>query len=258
MEILTFDICGKFAHFRKYYANNTAMTFSLPPRTTIIGIIAGAMGLPKDSYYEDLNSNNIRIGINILTEIKKTFHRVNLLMIKGSSDFRGRKGRIQTPFEIVSGIDPKRDFVKYRIFISANDVGKAFFDRIKDTFLNNQFVYNPTLGTANFSANIENIQFYSDSDSKEINTGDEFIDLNSACLSENIANLLFEKDETHFYNLIEEELMPADFISNNNRELNKMNRILFSSGNIPLKVKLKSPVYKITKNGNTQTIQFLD
>jgi len=35
MEILSFDIVGKFAHFKKYYANNTALSFSIPPRTTI-------------------------------------------------------------------------------------------------------------------------------------------------------------------------------------------------------------------------------
>ena len=87
MEVLSFDIEGKFAHFRKYYANNTAFTFSLPPRTTIMGIIAGAMGLEKDSYYEDFGSDNLKIGINILSLIKKSFHRLNFLMIKGDSDF---------------------------------------------------------------------------------------------------------------------------------------------------------------------------
>lgn len=30
MDILAFDISGKFAHFRKFFANNTALTYSIP------------------------------------------------------------------------------------------------------------------------------------------------------------------------------------------------------------------------------------
>ena len=49
MQVLTFDLVGKMAHFRKYYANNTAMSFSVPPRTTLMGVLAAILGLPRDS-----------------------------------------------------------------------------------------------------------------------------------------------------------------------------------------------------------------
>lgn len=258
MKILSFDISGKFAHFRKYYANNTAMTFSLPPRTTIIGIIASAMGLKKDSYYEDFSSENIRIGINILSEIKKSFHRTNMLRIISLDDFRGKKGRVQTPFEIISGIDIKKDEVKYRIFVSATEKGQNIFDEIQSTFLNKKFVYNPTLGTANFTAQITNIQLFDKSRITEIQAKNEFIEINSACLSENVEKIHFEKNDKYKHNMIEEELMPADFIADNDRELKKMNRILFTSGNIPLSVKITAQLYKIKINEYFQIIQFLD
>ncbi|MEA3452385.1 MAG: CRISPR-associated protein Cas5 [Bacteroidota bacterium] len=258
MEILSFDIIGKFAHFRKYYANNTAMSFSLPPRTTIIGIIAGALGLPKDSYYEDFKSENIRIGINILTQIKKSFHRVNLLKIKGVSDFRGREQHIQTPFEVVSGINPAKDEVKYRIFVSANEKGTDLFKKMKKIFLDKKFIYSATLGTANFLAHIENVHIYSESSISFLKIKDEYVTINSACLSENVNEIKFEKDNSFRFNMIEEELLPADFKANNYRELSKMNRILFSSGNIPLKVKFSGTLYSIKEENKVQTIQFLD
>lgn len=258
MEILSFDISGKFAHFRKYYANNTAMSFSLPPRTTIIGLIANALGLPKDSYYEDFSSEKIRISIRILSSIKKSFHRTNMLMIKSVSDFRGTKGRIQTPFEIVSGVNPKTDMVKYRIFVSAFDSGLSVFEKIKTTFLNQSFVYNPTLGTANFSAQISNVRLYREAEITEISISDEFVTLNSACLSDNVEEISFEKSDAYRFNMIEEELMPADFIGNNSRELKKMNRVLFTSGDIALNVKTTAKLYKIGSNGKSQTVQFLD
>ena len=71
MEIIQFDISGKFAHFRKYYANNTALTYSLPPRTTVMGILAAILGRSRDSYYEEFSSDKILIGIAIKTPIKK-------------------------------------------------------------------------------------------------------------------------------------------------------------------------------------------
>jgi len=113
MEILSFKISGKMAHFRKYYANNTAFSFCIPPRTTLMGIVAAAMGWSKDSYYEDLASENIQFGIRVLRPLKKSFHRLNFLSIKStgdiaknwSSDFRGEGGRIQTPFQVVTAWD---------------------------------------------------------------------------------------------------------------------------------------------------------
>ncbi len=258
MEILTFDIVGKFAHFRKYYANNTAMSFSLPPRTTVIGIIAAALGLPKDSYYEDFKSDKIRIGIQILSQIKKSFHRLNFLKIKNNSDFRGKEQHIQTPFEVISGVNIKNDNVKYRIYVSYNEAGKALFEKIKKIFSDKNFVYSPTLGTANFLARIDNIKIFSDINVSELKITDEFITINSACLSECADEIKFEKDDAYRFNMIEEELLPADFKANNDRELVKMNRVLFSSGNIPLNVKFSGTLYTIKEKNTTQTIQFLD
>lgn len=258
MEILSFDIAGKFAHFRKYYANNTAMSFSLPPRTTVIGIIAAAMGLPKDSYYEDLNSDKIRIGIRILSQIKKSFHRLNLLKIKGVSDFRGKEKHVQTPFEVVSGIDIKNKEVRYRIYVSYYQNSKEIFDRITSIFLNKKFVYSATLGTANFLARIENIKLHSDNFISEIKISNEYTIIDSVCLSDCVEEIIFDKNDQFRYNMIEEELLPSDFKSNGDRELVKMNRVLLSYGNIPLNVKFSGTLYIINEENKNQTIQFLD
>ncbi|MBN1340589.1 MAG: CRISPR-associated protein Cas5 [Bacteroidales bacterium] len=256
MQVLSFDIEGKFAHFRKYFANNTAFSFSLPPRTTITGIIAGAIGIKKDSYYENFSSQNLKIGINILTPVKKTFHRLNFLMVKGDSDFRGRQKHIQTPFEIVSGINPQTDMVKYRIFLAPSDNGTTTYEDIRSVFLSNKFMYSPTLGTANFIARFLNIMVWNNVEEIQINN--ERVSLNSAGISDNISEILFEKTDDFRFNMIEEELMPADFKANNDREVIKMNRILFTTGGIPLDVKLNGNVFVLHDNNQRQTIQFLE
>ena len=256
MEIMSFEIEGKFAHFRKYFANNTAFTFSLPPRTTIMGMIAAVMGWGKDSYYEDLRSENLKIGAFIANPVKKSFHRLNLLMIKNDSDFRGRLKHVQTPFEIVSGIDPKKDFVKYRIYLAPGNTTSQVYDKIKVTFQNSDFRYNITLGTANFSASIYNVKFWDNVEKRHIDN--EGVTLYSTGISDNVSEISFEKTKDYRFNMIEEELMPADFKSNYDREVIQMNRILFTTGGIPLKVKLTGEVYVLRDGNAIQTIQFLE
>jgi CRISPR-associated protein Cas5h len=264
MEILQFDIRGKFAHFRKYYANNTALTYSLPPRTAVMGMLAAISGMPKDSYYEELASDKIRIGIAIKTPIKKTFHRINFLSIKSTgdfrksfeSDFRGMAGNpIQTPFEVVSGYNIQKDDVCYRIFIANTELGKNTFQALRKRLLTHDLVYALTLGTANFNASISNIVSYDDNQVMGKQAMEECIDFDSAVNAENVSEIIFEKEKSE---IIEEDLLPADFISNHNRELSRMNRILYTSSGSPLRVKVTGNYYIIRNQIATQIIQFLE
>ncbi|MCD6397078.1 MAG: CRISPR-associated protein Cas5 [Spirochaetaceae bacterium] len=256
MEVLSFEIEGKFAHFRKYFANNTAFTFAIPPRTTIMGIIAGAMGLEKDSYYEEFSSENLKLGVALLSPVKKSFHRLNFLMIKGDSDFRGKQKHIQTPFEVVSGIDHRNDLVKYRIFIAPSFGKENIFIRIKEIFLSGNFFYNPTLGAANFTARISNVKIWEEVEI--VNQKDKEVSLNSAGLSQDITEISFDKTDDFRFNMIEEELMPSDFKANNDREVVKMNRVLFTTGGTPLNVRLTGDIYILKNKNEEQIIQFLE
>lgn len=267
MEIIQFDLKGKMAHFRKYYANNTSMSFSIPPRTTIMGMLAAILGIGKDEYYEVLASDKIRIGVALCSPIKKSFHRLNLLSIKSlgnlkvdlekersfTSDFRGTGGRIQTPFEIVTGHNIQNDEVWYRIFISCFEAGKQTFDQLKTCIAQKRNHYNLSFGVAGFSAYISDTKFFEEESVQEKTIQDGFIELNSAVVSDNVSSLKFEKQDD--YNFVEEELLPADFVANYNRELSKMNRVLFTHNALPLSV-VYSGVYFILQN--TYNITFLE
>jgi len=135
MEIISFDLVGKFAHFRKFYSNSTALSFTIPPRTSIIGMIASFLGKERDSYYEEFSSENILIGLAVKTPIKKSFHRLNLLKIGSTSDFRGKAGRTQIPMEIITGEDIRKQDIVYRIFVGHTNKGKEVFSKIKEAFL---------------------------------------------------------------------------------------------------------------------------
>lgn len=258
MEILMFDLVGKFAHFRKFYTNNTAMSFTIPPRTTLMGIVGAILGKPRDSYYEELASDKIRFGIQVKSNLKKSFHRINYLKVESERDFRGRNLHVQTPVEIVSGYDIRKDNVRYRIYISYYGNSNNSFQELKDALLFNRVNYNISLGTANHTASIENVSLI---ESKEINENkidSEFIYINTACKSENVEEIKFDKEEQEKYNFIEEEMMPADFIANYDREVEKMNRLIYTTGDIPLYAKFSGTLYSFRIQNETVNIQFLD
>ncbi len=265
MEVLCFKISGKLAHFRKYYANNTAFSFTIPPRTTLMGIVAAAMGLERDSYYELLASENIHFGVRVLTPLKKSFHRLNFLSIKTlgdlskklSSDFRGEGGRIQTPFEVVSGWDLTKDDVVYQVFITPTELGEKVFEDIKSHFINANPVFNITLGVANFGASI-NDAFLGEAISIDDFDPNNYSLVHSAIPTSLVSDLKFDKEDFGSYNFVEEDLMPGDFVANNNREVRKMNRLLFSTSTNPLRVKLNSPPFKMNLSEGEIVFQFMD
>jgi len=258
MEILTFEISGKFAHFRKYFANNTALSFSIPPRTTIMGILAAIAGYPKDSYYESLSSDKIRIGIQNISLIKKSFHRLNLLKIIGYSDFRGRQGHTQTPFEVISGEDIKSGMVNYRVYLSHYEGGKEIYNNIKQILIESYPKFNLSLGTANFQATISSIKLYNENDIEEKILENTEIELYSACNSDFVSELLYTKEEHQKYTFVEEEMMPCDFKANDDREVIKMTKLLFTTGNVPLKVRLSGKIYSLKKVDEILNIQFIE
>ncbi|MBV6440410.1 MAG: hypothetical protein EPGJADBJ_02079 [Saprospiraceae bacterium] len=265
MEIISFDVCGKLAHFRKYYANNTAFTYSIPPRTAVMGMLAAVLGYERDQYYERLASPHLRIGLRVMRPVKKTFHRLNFLSIKsrgdaleGTGDFTGAGGHIQTPFEVVSGLHPGKDWVAYRIFLAPGMEDNGEFLQIKAALLDQMQRFNLSLGVANFSAWIENVRMQRDA---EAHHSADTVKIHSAVPSDKIGRLDFQKDDPDSggSNYLEEELMPADFIENGNRELSKLIRVLFSIEGKPFPAELKAPFFIVQDgDGNHQNILFLE
>lgn len=266
MEVLQIDLKGKMAHFRKFYANNTALSFSIPPRTTIMGMLAAMLGLPKEEYYALLGSDKIRIGIALRSPVKKSFHRMNFLSVKGvgnmkaddlekgfRSDFRGTGGHIQTPFEIVTGPNLQLDEVCYRIFVAAFEGGVDVFELLKDCVVNRKFRYSLSFGVAGFAAFVDDVLVYTGGMVEQRHAGGEFLSFDSAVISGKVSSLQYERSST--FNFIEEELMPADFLADHDRELAKMNRVLFTHNALPLEVTYSGLYYVLSGD---QTIAFLE
>jgi CRISPR-associated protein Cas5h len=218
-------------------------------------MLAAVMGEEKDTYYKKYQDENIQVGIRVLSEIKKSFHRLNFLKITSKDDFTGRSGRIQTPFEIVTGNDLKEQSVKYRIYLASGRQRELYYS-IKNKLLSDNRKFNISLGIAGFSAFISNIGVI---ESEPINAENDWINIHSACNSDQVLEIDFPDDPEVKLNHIEEELLPADFIGGDKgRELDKMNRVLFATRPFPMHVKLNGTYYPLSYDGEIENIQFLE
>ncbi|MDK2946102.1 MAG: CRISPR-associated protein Cas5h [Geotoga sp.] len=157
MKILVFDLIGKAAHFRKFYTNSSSLSYYFPPKTTLAGLIAGILGFERDSYYEYFG-DKAKIGVKLVTPVRKKINTVNYLMIKKGesknlSYFRGLRNRTLVPVEFV--FPKSTENLIYRVYFSHED--ESLNEKLKERLKNKKFVYPPYLGITELLANINYI-----------------------------------------------------------------------------------------------------
>lgn len=148
---VVFDIEAEFAHFRKPHATTSLETFGIPPRTTIAGLLAGMLGLPRNSYYGLFGPDSSRIAVSLEAPVTRHASGMNLLDTKGSSGkTKGAKpaahlaNRIPTAMELLTT-------PRYRIYASVDsepfmaDLDAVLRGADPDT-AGDEPVYTPALG----------------------------------------------------------------------------------------------------------------
>jgi CRISPR-associated protein Cas5h len=144
MEVLVFDLIGKMAHFRQYYTNSSSLSYFFPPRTTVTGIIAGVIGLSRDSYYEIFSEDTMRIALAIRSPLRKKIQTVNYIWAENRSQLNLSAGQhTQVPMELVLPGD-YREFIVYRVFLWHRDSG--IFSQIAEAVVGERICFPPYLG----------------------------------------------------------------------------------------------------------------
>jgi CRISPR-associated protein Cas5h len=122
MKIISFNLRGKTAHFRKFYSNSSAFSYFIPPRTTIMGIIAGLLGMERDSYYDTFSLDDCSIAVTSIEPIKKTMQKLNYLMVKSKSDLNGsQEHHSQTSIELVIPQNIRTGYIDYKVWFYHKD-----------------------------------------------------------------------------------------------------------------------------------------
>ncbi|NYB76121.1 CRISPR-associated protein Cas5 [Sedimentibacter hydroxybenzoicus DSM 7310] len=173
MKCICFKLTGDYGHYRPYYTTSSPTTYSLMPPTSIYGLIGAMLGLSKDNnnYYKDLESANTRVGIGLITPVKKIAMSTNLINTKNNYWVPTNKNssgpRTPTRFEYVVGQE-------YLVFITMSD--EILLDELAKRLERHCFAYGISLGLSNLIADAQLICY----DSMQKVNGNDYIEMDSA------------------------------------------------------------------------------
>lgn len=144
MEILVFDISGSLAHFKKYYATTSALSYSIPPKTSLYGLIGAILGLSKadNAYLQHFQDKSCLIGLKLLRAPASQRIGINLRPDRG----RYKENPKPTIHEFVR--EPH-----YRIFFYHRDA--EIQRQLEKALISHTCVFTPSMGLANLLCNFE-------------------------------------------------------------------------------------------------------
>lgn len=240
MKIAVFDIEGRFAHFRKFYTNSSSLSYSVPPRTTIGGIIGAILGYERDSYYKKLSSEKLHISVKKNKPTRSITQTLNYIKATSAAQLNSPQEHTQIPFEIIAGWG--EESVSYRIYAASEE---SYMDELQDRLDAGRYVYPPSLGTVFFQGYIKNVPCL-DIVSKK---SDSFVSIDSVAPLHNI-----EEIEIGDYQLTKEK-MPRDF--DEHREIKKAETYIFDQRGYAVKFKVKNNYYNVKLKDGDEKIIFM-
>ena len=121
--LVVFDLVGPMAHFRKFYTNSSSLSYHVPPRTTLMGMVAAVLGWARNAYYDRLGLEQAALGVALCMPVRTLVQTVNLLQTK-TGDWHGVQSRTQIPTEwVLPKSQDHRALLRYRVFFQHRDPG---------------------------------------------------------------------------------------------------------------------------------------
>jgi CRISPR-associated protein Cas5h len=245
-EILIFDISSEYGHFRKYNTTTSPLTYSIPTRTAIGGILGAILGMEReisDGVYpygaipvqEFFSKQNSDIAVQIVNPVKKENVGINLINTKSSFYDLSKVGRTQIEFELLKDL-------KFRVFLSLNSEQKVFNELVERIKVKNHY-FSPYLGLAQFTATIDFVNVVQSEYTE--NTSQKYIEIITAV---NLSKVKSENPiEFNYLAMYSANNMPIEM--NRNREVQEYSEVLIEKNGQPIKTKVEN-YYKIENYGN--------
>jgi CRISPR-associated protein Cas5h len=243
-ELLIFDIRGEYGHFRKYNTTTSPLTYSIPTRTAVAGILGAILGMEReirDGVYpegaepvqEFFSKEHSDMAVQIMRPVKKENIGFNLINTKMSFYDLTRAGRTQIEFELVKD-------VHYRIYLAMEDTAKL--DELADRIANKRHQFTPYLGLAQFTAQVDFVQRVT---ANEVASNGEFTEIITAVnMSKLQGEPPVEFQREYFYSA---NNMPISM--NRDREVLEYTEVLIEKNGNPLRVRV-SDYYLVDGVGN--------
>jgi CRISPR-associated protein Cas5h len=164
-ECISFTVSGDWGHFRRIDTTNDKLTYHVIPRTTVAGLIAAILGLPRDSYYDIFSPETSAIAIEPLTPLR-TMQVPMLTVPTTSGDIVTAEGTSGKTVVSPSALETKRqrrtfEYIRnpsYRIHAVLTDIEtrETMADRldVAGDSASVRSVYTPALGKSECLATI--------------------------------------------------------------------------------------------------------
>src|SRR5665647_743158 len=144
-EVLIFDIQSEYGHFRKYNTTTSPLTYSIPTRTAIAGILGAILGMERElrdgvypegaeSVQEFFSKDRCDIAVQIMRPVKKENIGFNLINTKMSFYDLTKAGRTQIEFELLKD-------VHYRIYLAMEN--KSKFEELSERIIHKRHHFTP-------------------------------------------------------------------------------------------------------------------
>jgi CRISPR-associated protein Cas5h len=226
-RVLVFDLTGDYAQFRKFFTNMSPLTFSIPPRTVISGILGAIAGIDKEENPEIYSTENSFVSLRILKPIKKTKIAHNYLKTTSLKMFSRFDEHKPTNIEFLKDVG-------YRIYFSHQD--SVLYMRIKDLLEKHASFYTISLGISGCLANYNYIGEFD----VEKNRTNECVNIHSVIPMEIVKDIDFS-NELH----LQKATIPIDM--KNDREVTKYSEILYEMNGLPIPVILNEEFLEVKK-----------
>lgn len=233
-KVIVFEVWGDYAHFRKIYTTTSPLSYPIPPRTALTGLIAAIAGIDKQNYISFFSKDKANIALKIVSPIKKVRITENLIDTKRALNMHIIKTRTQIRFEFIK--DPK-----YRIYFYHSD--NNIYEREKKLIKAHQCIYTPYLGLSELLCNFA---FIDEFEITAYNDMDKFIDIDSVVPIPYIKEANFDKPGEYFSITMPNEMQK-------DRIVTKYEEVLFERRG----GKVNAKVNKIWELENGEQILFL-
>ncbi|MGO8746922.1 MAG: CRISPR-associated protein Cas5 [Thermoguttaceae bacterium] len=166
MRVLCFRYRGRVGHFMRADMNASALSYPLPPRTSLLGLVGCILGLSKDASPVDLADAQIAVGG---AAISRHYHRANVRKRAGLTDVVPLRLTPLRPGETLPEVDGEGVISQvtqewllrpdFRIYVASAE-GRPWMDELCDRFGGStvRTYFTPCLGPAWMIAEIEREQ----------------------------------------------------------------------------------------------------
>lgn len=152
---LVFEIAAEWGHFRTFNTTSSPLTYPIPPRTALIGLVGAVLGIERENSTKAvdkekslaylLRPEQLQLAVQLVKPVKKQVIGFNLLETKNMASYYNISTRTQVAYELLKN-------VHYRIFavFAEPELQTELSERLQAK----KYYYQPYLGLSQFLADV--------------------------------------------------------------------------------------------------------